>query len=133
MRSQNSIASVKRLTSRATVFTATPNSHSASEGLRPSKITAGIELAKLVDEGKVNPNDPVTKYIPELKGSAWDTVSVIDTANMATGLNATEHDEPEADSRTNPEQPWYQTRSSPSADNYTALEQMRLRPSSFAW
>ncbi|UGA56426.1 serine hydrolase domain-containing protein [Vibrio sp. VB16] len=72
-----------------------------------SKITAGVELAKLVNEGKVNPNDPVSQYIPELKGSDWDTVSVIDTANMATGLNATEHDEPEADSRTNPDQPWF--------------------------
>ncbi|WED28376.1 beta-lactamase family protein [Vibrio sp. DW001] len=72
-----------------------------------SKITAGIELAKLVSEGKVNPNDPISQYIPELKGSDWDNVSVIDTANMATGLNATEHDEPEADSRTNPKQTWF--------------------------
>ncbi|CAK1829931.1 serine hydrolase domain-containing protein [Vibrio crassostreae] len=72
-----------------------------------SKITVGIELAKLVNEGKVNPSDPISKYIPELKGSDWDTVSVSDTANMATGLNATEHDEPEADSRINPEQPWF--------------------------
>ncbi|WP_299694001.1 serine hydrolase [uncultured Vibrio sp.] len=72
-----------------------------------SKITVGIELAKLVHEGKVNPNAPVSTYIPELKGSDWDTVSVLDTANMATGLNATEHDEPEDDSRINPDQPWF--------------------------
>ncbi|KIO37865.1 serine hydrolase domain-containing protein [Shewanella sp. cp20] len=72
-----------------------------------SKITAGVEIAKLVQEGKISPQDAVSKYIPELRGTVWDTVSVIDTANMATGLNATEHDEPEADSRVNPEQPWF--------------------------
>ncbi|MCU8188825.1 beta-lactamase family protein [Vibrio vulnificus] len=72
-----------------------------------SKITTGIELAKLVEEGKVKEQDPVSKYIPELKGSAWDTVKVIDVANMATGLNATEHDEPNPDSRTNPDQPFF--------------------------
>ncbi|MEZ9592676.1 6-aminohexanoate hydrolase [Vibrio breoganii] len=72
-----------------------------------AKITSGIELAKLVIEGKVNPQAPVSQYIPELKGSDWDSVTVYDTANMATGLNATEHDEPNHDSRTNPEQPWF--------------------------
>ncbi|GLS90337.1 hypothetical protein GCM10007916_14040 [Psychromonas marina] len=72
-----------------------------------SKITTGIEIAKLVSEGKIKPTDAISKYIPELKGSDWDTVSILDTANMATGLNATEHDEVEADSRTNPEQPWF--------------------------
>ncbi|MDV5168579.1 serine hydrolase [Photobacterium rosenbergii] len=72
-----------------------------------SKIVSGIELAKLVEEGKVKEDDPVSKYIPELKGSVWDTVSVINTANMATGLNSSEHDEPSGDSRTNPEQPFF--------------------------
>lgn len=67
-----------------------------------SKITTGLEIAKLIKEGKIKPTDAISKYIPELKGSDWDTVSIIDTANMATGLNATEHDEVEADSRTNP-------------------------------
>lgn len=72
-----------------------------------SKITAGIELAKLVNSGKVDPDDVVSNYIPELKGSVWDTVKVIEVANQATGLNATEHDEPTADSRTNPDQPFF--------------------------
>ncbi len=71
------------------------------------KITSGIELANLVATGKVDPQAPVSKYIPELKGSDWDTVTVYDTANMATGLNASEHDEPNDDSRTNPDQPWF--------------------------
>ncbi|EMN7257437.1 beta-lactamase family protein, partial [Vibrio vulnificus] len=72
-----------------------------------SKITAGVQIAQLIQEGKINPDDAVSKYIPQLKGSVWDTVSVIDTAHMATGLNATEHDEPQADSRINPDQPWF--------------------------
>lgn len=72
-----------------------------------SKITSGILLAELVQEGKVQPEEPVSNYIPELKGSVWDTVSVLDTADMATGLDTTEHDEPNHDSRTNPDNLWF--------------------------
>ncbi|MDN2483329.1 serine hydrolase domain-containing protein [Vibrio agarivorans] len=71
------------------------------------KITSGLELARLVAEGKVDPHKPVSDYLPQLKDTVWDTVSVLETANTATGLNATEHDEPNHDSRTNPEQPWF--------------------------
>jgi CubicO group peptidase (beta-lactamase class C family) len=64
-------------------------------------------LAILEEEGKVDTQKPVSFYLPELKGSVWDDVTVQATLDMATGLDGTEHDEPEHDSRTNPEQVWY--------------------------
>lgn len=73
-----------------------------------SKVFSSTLLAMLEDEGKVDLSKPVTDYIPQLKGSVWDTVLLRHVADMQNGLNATEHDEPTADSRTNPDQPFYQ-------------------------
>ena len=64
-------------------------------------------LAFLEYEGKVDVNKPVSHYLPELKGSEWDTVKVVEALDMATGLNGTEHDEAEQNSRTDPDQVWY--------------------------
>jgi len=58
-----------------------------------SKVTGATILAFLEYEGKVDVNKPVSDYLPELKGSEWDTVKVVETLDMATGLNGTEHDE----------------------------------------
>ena len=57
-----------------------------------SKITGSTVLALLEQEGKVDVQKPVSFYLTELKGSVWDTVTVEETADMATGLNGTEHD-----------------------------------------
>lgn len=73
-----------------------------------SKVTGSTMLAFLEMEGKVDVSLPVSKYLPELAGSVWDTVKVVEALDMATGLNGTEHDEPTHDSRTNPDQIWYQ-------------------------
>jgi CubicO group peptidase (beta-lactamase class C family) len=73
-----------------------------------SKVFCSTIIAMLEDEGKIDLSKPVTDYIPELKGSVWETVPVRHAADMQTGLNATEHDEPNQDSRTNPDQPFYQ-------------------------
>jgi len=73
-----------------------------------SKVTGATVLALLEHEGKVDMKNPVSFYLPELKGSVWDTVTVEETADMATGLNGTEHDEGTHDERTNPKQIWYQ-------------------------
>lgn len=72
-----------------------------------SKVTGATMLAFLEYEGKVDVKKPVTYYLEELKGSDWDGVTVEETLDMATGLNGTEHDEPNHDSRTNPEQIWF--------------------------
>jgi len=72
-----------------------------------SKVFSSTILALLEDEGKVDLSRPVSDYVGELKGSVWDTVTVREVSDMQTGLNGTEHDEPNPDSRTNPQQVWY--------------------------
>ncbi len=71
-----------------------------------SKSILGTLLAMLEHEGKVDVSKMVTEYVPGLAGSVWDTVTVEETADMATGLDSTEHEVPDA--RTNPAQGWYQ-------------------------
>ena len=72
-----------------------------------TKVFSSTLIALLEDEGKVDLSKPVSDYLQELKGSVWDTVPVRHAADMQTGLNGTEHDEPNPDSRTNPKQIWY--------------------------
>lgn len=77
-------------------------------GMRPTdrkiwasaaKTTAGLVAAMLVDEGKVDLKTPVTTYVPALKGSVWDDVTVDNVVNMATALD----NEETAESIMNPE------------------------------
>lgn len=70
-----------------------------------SKTMVSTMLAMLEHDGKVDVSKKVTEYVPELGGSVWDTVTVEETLDMATGLNSTEHEVPDA--RTNPERGWY--------------------------
>lgn len=72
-----------------------------------SKVTGSTMLAFLEYEGKVDVRKPVSHYLEELKGSVWDTVKLVEALDMATGLNGTEHDEPDQNSRTDPDQIWY--------------------------
>jgi CubicO group peptidase (beta-lactamase class C family) len=77
-----------------------------------SKVIGPTLLLGLEKEGIVDINKAVTDYLPELRGTIWDSVKVVEALNMATGLNGTEHDEPNKDSRINPEQIWFQWASS---------------------
>lgn len=52
-----------------------------------SKTTAGLMLAILADEGKVDLEKPVSTYVPELKGSAWDKITVKNTMNMSPAVD----------------------------------------------
>ncbi len=52
-----------------------------------AKTTAGLVMAMLVEEGKVDLRKPVVEYVPSLKGSVWDDVTVGNVVNMATGLD----------------------------------------------
>jgi len=70
-----------------------------------TKSTVAVSLALLEHEGKVDVVKPVSHYLPELAGSEWDTVTVEQTLDMATGLDSTEHEEDDA--RTNPARGWY--------------------------
>lgn len=70
-----------------------------------SKTIVATMAAMLEAEGRLDIAAPVASYLPELAGSAWDEVTVEQALDMATGLDATEHEEPDA--RTNPERGWY--------------------------
>jgi len=72
-----------------------------------SKVVPGTMVALLAIEGKIDLKKPVSNYVPELKGSDWDKVTVEETMDMATGLDSTEHEEPNDDARVNPERGWY--------------------------
>jgi hypothetical protein len=52
-----------------------------------SKTTAGLLVSMLADEGAVDLDQPLSSYVEELQGSAWDDITVKNTMNMATALN----------------------------------------------
>lgn len=54
--------------------------------MSPGKATVGLVLAQLEAEGKVDMQSSVSAYVPELKGTRWDKVMMIDAVNMSTGL-----------------------------------------------
>ena len=71
------------------------------------KVVSSTLLAILEAEGKVDVTQPVSSYLEELEGSVWDTVTVEQALDMASGLDGTEHDESLRDSRSNPQQIWF--------------------------
>lgn len=96
------------------------------------KIVSSTLISLLQEEGKINVKNSVSTYIPELKNSQWDIVTVEDTLNMATGLDSTEHDEKNA--RLNPNSGWYRWATSigvfynpdlPKENVYTVLKNMK--------
>ena len=52
-----------------------------------AKTTVGAVVAMLVEEGKVDPEQDITYYIPELKGSNWEEITVHQVLNMSTALD----------------------------------------------
>ncbi|MEZ8057843.1 serine hydrolase domain-containing protein [Vibrio splendidus] len=52
-----------------------------------AKTTVGAVVAMLVEEGKVDPEQDITYYIPELKGSNWEDITVHQVLNMSTALD----------------------------------------------
>ena len=52
-----------------------------------AKTTVGAVVAMLVEEGKVDPEQDITYYIPELKGSHWEGITVHQVLNMSTALD----------------------------------------------
>ena len=51
-----------------------------------SKSVLGMLAGILVDQGRLDPNAPVTTYVPELKGSAYDGATVRNLLDMTVGL-----------------------------------------------
>ena len=54
------------------------------------KITVGIVIAQLLKEGKIDGSKPIIHYVPQLEGTAWDTVPTSCVYNMCTALNTEE-------------------------------------------
>lgn len=69
------------------------------------KTVSSTLISILAEEGRVDIKKGVSRYIPELIGSQWDSVTIEETMDMATGLDSTEHDDEGA--RMNPDSGWY--------------------------
>jgi CubicO group peptidase (beta-lactamase class C family) len=55
-----------------------------------SKTTASLLATMLWEEGKIDFEKSVPTYVPDLKGTAWDAVSMKNAMNMASGLDIEE-------------------------------------------
>ena len=55
-----------------------------------TKIFSGTLMHIAEEEGKVDLANPVTSYLPELKGTDWEGVSVADVLHMRSGLDVSE-------------------------------------------
>ncbi|MBU3071747.1 beta-lactamase family protein [Aestuariicella sp. G3-2] len=64
-----------------------------------AKPIASLILGQLEDEGRLDVTQPVVRYLPEAKGTQWESVRVIDVLNMQSGLDVVEN----AAARANPQ------------------------------
>ena len=55
-----------------------------------AKTTVGLTFALLEAEGKVDVQKQVVDYVPELKGTNWDGITVLNALNMSLGLELEE-------------------------------------------
>lgn len=58
--------------------------------LSMSKSFAGLIAAMLIAEGKLDPDAPLSRYVPELAGSAWEDATVQQTLDMTTAVRYSE-------------------------------------------
>ncbi|HMM90043.1 serine hydrolase domain-containing protein [Bradyrhizobium sp.] len=64
--------------------------HKPHIAMSVTKSFTGTLAGILVAEGRIDPQAPVTDYVPELKGSAFGDARVHETMDMTTGLEYTE-------------------------------------------
>jgi len=62
-----------------------------------AKTMAALVVDLLIDEGKIDQENTVVKYMPEFRGTGWADVKVIDVLDMTPGVNAEETTETRAD------------------------------------
>lgn len=60
-----------------------------------TKSFTGLIATDLIQSGQLDPSAPITQYVPELQGSAWDGASVQQTLDMTTAVDYAER--PDAD------------------------------------
>ncbi|WP_342710949.1 serine hydrolase [Bradyrhizobium sp. B124] len=64
--------------------------HKPHIAMSVTKSFTGVLAGTLVAEGKIDPQAPVTDYVPELKASAFGDARVHEVMDMTTGLKYTE-------------------------------------------
>ncbi|MBY5944493.1 serine hydrolase domain-containing protein [Photobacterium rosenbergii] len=57
-----------------------------------AKSIAGLLVALLEEEGKLDVVEPLSTYMPELADTSWGSTRIIDILNMQSGLDAEEND-----------------------------------------
>lgn len=62
-----------------------------------AKPVAGLLIAQLEEEGKIDVNKPLSVYMEQVKGSDWEKIKVIDLLNMQTGLDLIENSKERSD------------------------------------
>jgi len=55
-----------------------------------SKTTVGLTATMLWEDGKLDFDQPLPTYVPELSGTVWDTITVKNVMNMSAGLDIEE-------------------------------------------
>ena len=55
-----------------------------------TKAFVGMAVAILEDRGQVRLDRPMVEYVPDLKGTAWETIPVRDVLEMASGVESGE-------------------------------------------
>ncbi|NOH97771.1 serine hydrolase domain-containing protein [Vibrio sp. 99-70-13A1] len=58
-----------------------------------SKTLTGLITAILAEEGKLDMNASAAQYVPELKGTAWEKVTILDLVNHTAGLDHEENNQ----------------------------------------
>ena len=85
-----------------------------------TKVITSTLVTRLINEKKIDRDQSIEKYIPELKGTDWQGISVKDILNMRSGMDSASIDF-ESGPFTNPKHKNYQLESAlgllPKADN----------------
>ncbi|WP_083634430.1 serine hydrolase domain-containing protein [Saccharicrinis aurantiacus] len=53
-----------------------------------TKVLSSLAVDLLIEDGLIDQNETLGKYVPDFKGSAWENIKIIDALDMSTGLDA---------------------------------------------
>jgi len=92
-----------------------------------SKSLCGTVVGALVDEGRIDPAQPVTEYVPELAGSVYDGPSVLQVLDMQISIDYNEdYVDPVSEVQTHGRSAgWRTRRHGDPADTYEFLTTLR--------
>jgi len=62
-----------------------------------AKPVVGLVIEQLISDGKIADNKTIGFYVPELRGSAWEQIKVVDVLDMTPGLDSEENKETRSD------------------------------------